>query len=425
MEFTNKNRKNVVILIRIDYNNNIKIIKTSFSFLFNRRNIMKLLRIHVDGLSLMKDSLDITFYGLQRIGEDDTKIMHHLFNNIYLNCANAFIGKNASGKTTILQTISLALKLLNNEPINHISSKYVLSSSTNVMISIFYYIKGDGIYCLKTKISSKTDLGNQPYYTISDEKLYYQALSSVKSKKMLTDINQFQLIKERNLNEEYLPEDVSMIISQNKKLNIHLSVLNLMSFTNIDKLSLDDSTSLEIIQFLDPTIEALYTENINNNSLIHLKFKNKKEIMLHSLSELEFYLSSGTIKGITAFTLAKESLKLGGYLLIDEIENHFNKEIAFTLIRMFMDSDFNINGGVLIYTTHYPELLDEYERNDSIYITENTNGIMATNLSYLLKRNDIKKSEAYQADMIAETSPKYEDYICMKKSILSYIKKGS
>ncbi|WP_270500588.1 AAA family ATPase [Holdemanella porci] len=125
--------------------------------------------------------------------------------------------------------------------------------------------------------------------------------------------------------------------------------------------------------------------------MVHLKFKNKDEIVLNSPSELEFYLSSGTIKGITAFSLAKETLKHGGYLLIDEIENHFNKEIVSTLIRLFMDSDFNTNGSVLIYTTHYPELLDEYERNDSIYITENINGITATNLSHLLKRNDIKK----------------------------------
>ena len=47
-----------------------------------------------------------------------------------------------------------------------------------------------------------------------------------------------------------------------------------------------------------------------------------------------------------------------------------------------MDSRLNKNGGTLIFTTHYPELLDEYDRNDGICIVRNRNGITAENLSY-------------------------------------------
>ena len=36
-----------------------------------------------------------------------------------------------------------------------------------------------------------------------------------------------------------------------------------------------------------------------------------------------------------------------------------------------MDSRLNKNGGTLIFTTHYPELLDEYDRNDGICIVRN------------------------------------------------------
>ena len=76
----------------------------------------------------------------------------------------------------------------------------------------------------------------------------------------------------------------------------------------------------------------------------------------------------------------------GGYLLIDEIENHFNKEIVSTIIRLFLDSRLNKFGAVLIYSTHYPEILDIYDKNDSIYITNNANGLTATILIELLKR---------------------------------------
>lgn len=113
-------------------------------------------------------------------------------------------------------------------------------------------------------------------------------------------------------------------------------------------------------------------------------------------------MSSGTIKGIVTFTIAREILREGGYLLIDEIENHFNKEIVSTLIRFFKDKQLNKKGGVLFFSTHYPEILDEYDRNDSIFITRNNNGITVENLCTILKRNDIMKSEAYESGYLQE-----------------------
>ena len=106
---------------------------------------------------------------------------------------------------------------------------------------------------------------------------------------------------------------------------------------------------------------------------------------------------------------------------MDEIESHFNKEIVTTLVRFFMDSRFNKNVGTLIFTTHYPELLDEYDRNDGIYIVRNRNGITVENLSYILTRNDIKRSDAYQSGFLEGTTPTYEAYIRLKKSLATSI----
>ena len=90
-------------------------------------------------------------------------------------------------------------------------------------------------------------------------------------------------------------------------------------------------------------------------------------------------------------------------------------------MRFFMDSRLNKNGGTLIFTTHYPELLDEYDRNDGICIVRNSNGITAENLSYILKRNDIKKSDAYQSGFFEGTTPAYEAYMRLKKSLAASI----
>ena len=59
-----------------------------------------------------------------------------------------------------------------------------------------------------------------------------------------------------------------------------------------------------------------------------------------------------------------------------------------------------------------------FERNDSIYIVRNRNGITAENLSKILKRNDIKKSEAYGSDFLKGTVPAYETYMNLKKTII-------
>lgn len=70
---------------------------------------MKLLRITEEGLPIFKEKLDLTFYAQQRIAEEQKCILHPLFSNVYLNTATGVIGINASGKTSVLKVILLAL----------------------------------------------------------------------------------------------------------------------------------------------------------------------------------------------------------------------------------------------------------------------------------------------------------------------------
>ena len=60
-----------------------------------------------------------------------------------MNCAQTFIGKNASDKISVLQVISLALNILYNEPINHIPSKYILDNTKEVISYIYFYFEKD------------------------------------------------------------------------------------------------------------------------------------------------------------------------------------------------------------------------------------------------------------------------------------------
>ena len=383
---------------------------------------MKILRITVNGLPLFKQELDLLFYTQQRVGEDDKEKLYKIEPNYYLHTACAFIGINASGKTSVLKVINLALNILRNEPINHVESRNILGACERATFKICFLDKKNNVYCLKTVITSKKAKAGRYVYSIIEEKLWEKPISSVKSKKYLTDFTAISPIAVRNTEEAYLLDDVSFIIAHNKKANDKIDVFSLLSYTNINILPFTEDIPLEVIAFLDPTIEKLYFEKVEDKASIHLKFKDEEEIILNNAVELEQYLSSGTIKGIITFSMVKEVLASGGYILVDELENHFNKEIVVTLMRFFMDSSLNKNGSTLIFTTHYPELLDEYDRNDAIYIIRNRNGITAENLSYILKRNDIKKSDAYQSGFLEGTTPAYEAYLRLKKNLAASLK---
>ena len=383
---------------------------------------MKLLRITADGLPLFKEKLDICFYAQQRVSEEQKEQLHPLFSNVYLNPANGFIGINASGKTSVLKVILLVLGIMNNEPINHMETRDILGDAKNAVINIFFYSEKNKEICrLETVITGKKTKTEGIVYSIVSERLWSKRTDEITTRKAMLDFEGREPVMVRSGQEDFLSEDVSIMIARNKKTGENTRVVNLLLFTNINVLPFSEDIPAEVITFLDPTIENLHFDEKDQKTVIRLKFKGKEEIVLNNPIELNNYLSSGTVKGMITFTLAQEVLQNGGYIVVDEVENHFNKEIVTTLMRFFMDSKLNKNGGTLIFSTHYPELLDEYDRNDSIFITRNRNGITVENLCLILKRNDIKKSDAYQSGFLEGTTPMYEAYMQLKKSMAAAI----
>ncbi len=385
---------------------------------------MKLLRIEASGMPLFKEKLTMTFYAQQRVAENDRAFLFPLMpdSKYCLNCANAIIGMNASGKTSVLKVILLVLDLLSNEPINHSETRDILGDTKHAVLKINFLSDNGDLCQLETHIAA-VPAGRDLTYHITNETLWVKPFSSIKTKKMLVDFSDIAPYAARTNEVSFLPDDTSIIIAFNKKHGQNTSVRSLLSLNNRNVLPVSDRIPSEVIQFLDPTIQSLAFDHAGPKGTIHLKFKGQKEIILSDPAELNSCLSSGTIKGIVTFTLAVDVLKNGGYLVIDQLENHFNKEITATLIRFFTDASLNRNGGILIFTTHYPEILDEFERNDPIFITRNRDGITVNNLHDLLKRNDLKKSDAYQSGFLEATVPSYEAYLKLRKNIQSTLKK--
>ncbi|SEA30120.1 hypothetical protein SAMN02910384_01244 [Pseudobutyrivibrio sp. ACV-2] len=377
--------------------------------------MVKLLKISAEGLMLFKDKVDIDFYTEQRVLADNNEMVFNPFGKIYTNNVLSIVGINASGKTSLLKLISFITRLVNGAPINNIDSRDILVGSDNVFIESIFYNDQVGVCKLVTNIRKEVINELESRYIIAEEKLFIKNTKKIKTRRDILEFTKNDLYKERDNSAEFLQDDASIAISLSKLSKIYVD--DLISTTNRNYLQLIGDFPHELIAFLDPSIEKIEFNKKNGEAA--LKFYGKETIKVSNPMLFENYLSSGTIKGINVFISAMVVFSEGGYLLVDELENHFNREIVATLIRFFMNKRVNPNGGTLIFSTHYSELLDEFDRNDSIFIVRNRGGISIQKLSNILKRNDIKKSEAFKSDFLDGTVPSYESYINLKRAIIN------
>ncbi|MCH4207383.1 MAG: ATP-binding protein [Solobacterium sp.] len=375
---------------------------------------MQLLKVRVNGLPLFKGAAEIDFISSERMTEISKERYQHLFANVYVSRVISLIGINASGKTAVVNMLSFVMAMMANQPVNIIRSSGIMSEAEQVQIEVWFYSSNE-IGKLTTELKRNPD----GRLVIKAETLQLKPTSAVSGRNRLFDFEGVKPDRIRNETEEYLLDDVSIIVAYNKTRNDLIHWIDLSSLTNQNILTPEtEDYPHELIAFLDPSVEYLRVRKTEQKEQLVLKFYGKEEVMLNTPLQLNEYLSSGTIKGMDVFMSALHTFQNGGYLLIDELENHFNHEIVSTLIRMFMDASVNWNHGTLIFTTHYAELLDEFKRGDSIYITRNQGGITAEKLSASLKREDLKKSQIYASGVLGNTAPKYETYLALRKRIL-------
>lgn len=133
------------------------------------------------------------------------------------------------------------MNLLNNEPINHIDTRLILGDSERTVFTIFFASADEKICRLEVEIASRS--GHYPAghkYYIKSENLARKAFSQRITKAKLLDFSGCVDVTDRNEAESYLPDDVSIIIAQNKKTHDHLYMSRLLRYT--------DTNSFEYIE---------------------------------------------------------------------------------------------------------------------------------------------------------------------------------
>lgn len=393
--------------------------------------------IEVKGSKIFKnDYFYVEFRNTQRVFQDEIEnhIVTKLSGSNYRNHIMAFAGVNASGKTTALKLINFILEIyIKGKSLNgDFDIIELLNNQIEIQLNVIHNKKIFQIVSTIKKV--KTD--NMIKLVFEDEVIKSKKVTVNESKNSLLDFEDSSILKQRstlsNSEKMYLQQDFSIFPSaylSDEKIS-ELYVINTLDSTDINFLTSYTDLEIEFVQYLDNRIEEFYLlppSEMNEEDGIKdirftLKFYNEKEKIVSAV-ELGNYLSSGTIKGIHLLSKIKAVLITGGYLIIDELENHFNRSIVENIISFFQ-SDVNINGATLVFSTHYSELLDSVERKDAIKIFHKNfdeKHYTLDGLDELAKeknkdRSDIKNSDLFLSGIFG-TAPSYQRYFRVKKSL--------
>ena len=118
------------------------------------------------------------------------------------------------------------------------------------------------------------------------------------------------------------------------------------------------------------------------------------------------------------YTFDAASLLYGFDLIIDEVENHFHKTLVENMLSLYKDKSVNRHNATLIFTTHYCEVLDLFNRQDNIWISKANGKVSLSNMydAYDLRPELLKSKQFYNNAF--QTSVNYEDLMRLKKELM-------
>ena len=400
--------------------------------------MIHILRSEIDGLTLFKDKkVMFDLVAEKNVTEDDVLNGNVMRIDDLIDKLNtiALVGSNATGKTTQLRLIKMVISVfLALDSLNEFENLADQFEDTFRFTNYFYNAKT--LYKVESAVKKTTD-GDFAFIeeTIYSKKVYPSHKKSELFNFDLTKRGQQELLRRSSLPDEitaFLRDDdtiFSTIVRKIMNNKVQDIVIDEIDMTNKNKLTTKEKIPVEYIKYFDPSIESIriLSKDVPSEKMnVEVTFKNDSIIQV-PLIELSNYLSSGTIKGINLFIDIEKTLKNGGYLIIDEIENHLHKSIIMNIIQLFANS-LNKNGATLIFSTHYSEIIDMVPRTDMIYVaTKEENLIQFKKMSQGLgdqDRNDKKKSEVLLSGKLSNT-PTYKDLKRVRAKLRSAVSETS
>ena len=380
-----------------------------------RMNTIKILNIKFNNINIFEGNIYFDFFANDRVVNQEGTFS--LSESIYANNIISVVGLNAVGKTTLLKTIHFVMEIvINNKSLNEINNTFLTPiDKFSYEVTFFFNNRFHKILSFVERDKDK----NEVKIKYTNEYLTSIARSNITSKVKLKELlidkeldeNNSDIVRNKldNSLKLILKEDdsiITMITKENESL-----VRDMIDNVNLNFLNVKKSVPSEVLNLFDENIDFIKRENEDSDSNLMLKFKNSNGVYSTGNPFLWGELiSSGTIKGNSLADMTLEVLKHGGYLLVDELENHLNKQLVKVFIDLFKNKEINKNGATIIFTTHYPEIIDFMNRSDNIYVLRRNLEKRANIelLSDLVERDDLKKSDVLLSNYIKGTAPSYE-----------------
>ena len=370
---------------------------------------MKLLHVVANNFKNCKDSFEIDFvskskktaedkeYELQEVSEE-----FHVYNTL------AVVGKNASGKTTAVELLDACYSILSEFRLDGKNYDY-----DNVGLLMDFYHDGY-IYRYETVLRNGDSIASKAVFT--EQKLRRKKYYKSRVKEVYND-SDFSEVKIKG----ELPDDTSILFFVLRKKETRAIYFDSFGngadtyrliFAAMKDFNIGPELLVRIISIFDENIKDLQILDEHNFSLT---FGNETRTV--SDKELIYMLSSGTTKGMLLYMLAAASLEQGFDLIVDEIENHFHKTLVENMISLYKDKTVNKSGATLIFTTHYCELLDLFNRQDNIYIAKADDKVYLTNMydGYNIRPELLKSRQFY--NNVFQTAVNYDELMQLKKEL--------
>ena len=371
---------------------------------------MKLLYIKSSGFKNVKDNLEISLVAKsKKTAEDREYELQEIAEDLFVHNTLAFIGKNASGKTTAVELLDCCYSILGDFRLESKHYEY-----DGVKLDMIFFHEGY-LYRYQTMLQADHTLGNKAIFT--EQHLYKKKYFKTKIKTIFA-MEDFVELEE--LGE--LPEDTSKVFFVLKKKEtraIYFDSLGegagtyQMLFKAMKNYGISDEIFINILKIFDENVKNIEKLDDHNYKLYY-----RDKLKTVSDQELVYLLSSGTTKGVLLYVLMVASLKNGFDLIVDEIENHFHKTLVENMISLYKDKSVNKNKAALIFTTHYCEVLDLFNRRDNIWIAKTDEKVYLSNMydDYEIRTELLKSRQFYNNAF--QTAVNYDELMNMKRKLM-------
>jgi hypothetical protein len=396
---------------------------------------MKLLKVIFNGVSLFKDEIfEVNFFASDRVADQSS--VHLIEKPIYSQKIVAFAGINAVGKTSALRLLEIVLRICKDASLRMYSIPFEDQLCGGFSFKILFWKDGQ-YYLLESKVRALLDefeesMRADRFKLVFLEEELWSTGTSIRSKQQLSDFaaspeSANLVLRRSELDEktaQYLGDSTSIVGPFAGFLPQQVAVTALYGDVSPRSFAFGRQEQ-SVFQAFDDSIDYL-TESTDDEPRFRLKFKTDTDERRASLRDLNHLLSSGTVRGSAIIARAIRILRRGGYLLVDEIENHINKQLVGVILSLFDSDETNPFGATIIFTTHYPEVLDFVRRKDNVYFMIRDKNYQTEVVCYSdwVKRGENKKSEVFLSNYIKGTAPKYSEISALKHAVAYLVKAG-